>query len=90
MAKDEIAPASVPVFGNDGPELIAPLTRGADGKLSVVDVVMASVKADIARAHETERDVHAVLAHMESELLNLPDYATARFKALVAELKAKL
>lgn len=37
-----------------------------------------------------DRDVAAVLAHMESELLNLPDYATARFKALLAELKAKL
>jgi hypothetical protein len=30
------------------------------------------------------------MAHMESELLNLPDYATARFKALLGELKAKL
>lgn len=37
-----------------------------------------------------ERDIHAIMASMESELLNLPDYATARFKALLAELKAKL
>lgn len=41
-------------------------------------------------AAKDDRDIHAIMAHMESELLNLPDYATARFKALLAELKAKL
>ena len=64
------------VLGNDGPELIVPLTRGADGKLGV--------------AAHVERDIHAVIAHIESELLNLPDYATAKLKALLAELKGKL
>lgn len=57
-------------------EAALPVTRTEDGTLGF-----------IANA---ERDIHAVLAHMESELLNLPDYATERFKALLAELKGKL
>lgn len=60
----------------DDHEVILPLTRHADGRLSV--------------AGNVDRDIHAIMSSMESELLNLPDYATARFKALLAELKAKL
>jgi hypothetical protein len=71
------APESIPLYGaKDDREAILPLTRHADGRLSV--------------AGNVDRDIHAIMAHMESELLNLPDYATAKFRALLAELKAKL
>lgn len=99
MAKDD-NPTNAPVFGaKDDHEVILPLTRHADGRLNVSsnpqEAFMASPPKQRTRLigyreGKTDYGIHAIMAHMESELLNLPDYATARFKALLAELKAKL
>lgn len=89
-------------MANDDPNdpiLIAPLRRAEDGKLGFIANPQAAFMTSPPkqrtrligyREGKTDHGIHAIMAHMESELLNLPDYATARFKALLAELKAKL